>query len=106
MLFGLPWFAIVAIVAVGGGLIYAYKEKELEMEEKRMGSARELKELRQIVHNLKSRVETLEAASAERRSSPSDDTKSPLGEIEIEEEFKDTSEHTGTTSNIKNNLRN
>ena len=98
MLFGLPWFAIVAIVAVGGGLIYAYKEKELEMEEKRMGSARELKELRQTVLNLKSRVENLEAIAAEVKSNP-------LGEIEIEDEFGTNTDQSEKSSIIKNNLR-
>jgi hypothetical protein len=81
MFFGLPWFAIVAIVAIAGGMIYAYKEKELEMEEKRLGSSRELNELRKIVHNLKSRVENLEAIASEEKKRET----SPLGEIEFEE---------------------
>ena len=33
MLFGLPWFAVVAI---GGGMIFSYKEKELALEEKNL----------------------------------------------------------------------
>jgi uncharacterized protein YlxW (UPF0749 family) len=61
MLFGLPWFALIPMVAIVGGLIYAFKEKELQMEEKRMVKSRELNEMRQIIHNLKSRVDTLEA---------------------------------------------
>mgnify|MGYP001270387349 CR=1 FL=1 len=32
MLFGLPWFAVIAIVAIGGGMIFSYKEKELSLE--------------------------------------------------------------------------
>lgn len=86
MLFGLPWFAVVAIVAIAGGLLFAYKEKEMEMEEKRMGSARELNELRQIVHNLKSRVENLEAIAAEDQRATSKSDANPLGEIEIDDE--------------------
>lgn len=107
MLFGLPWFAIVAIVAVAGGLIYAYKEKELEMEEKRIGSVRELKELRKMVQNLKSRVESLEAIAAEEKNS-ADNQANPLGEIEIDDEVDSGNSDTSnaSTSNIKNNLRN
>ena len=50
-MFGLPWFAVIPIVAIVGGLIYAYKEKELEMEieEKRMMGAREANELRAMI---------------------------------------------------------
>lgn len=71
MLFGLPWFAIIPIVAIIGGLVYAYKEQELKMEEKKMGSSRELNDMRKVIHNLKSRVENLEAiVSEERRQSP------------------------------------
>ena len=88
MLFGLPWFAIVAIVAVGGGLIYAYKEKELEMEEKRIGSSRELNEMRKLVHNLKSRVENLEAIVTEEKVRPSTEEADTLGDIEIEDEVE------------------
>ena len=46
MLFGLPWFAVIAIVAIGGGMIFSYKEKELSLEEKRLFSAREANDLR------------------------------------------------------------
>ncbi|MEX0843720.1 MAG: hypothetical protein WD022_00490 [Balneolaceae bacterium] len=86
MLFGLPWPAIVALVAIVGGLFYAYKEQELKMEERRMGSSRELNELRQIVHNLKSRIENLEAIAAEEKKRPSAKDVNPLGDIEFDDE--------------------
>lgn len=89
MFFGLPWFAIVAIVSIAGGLIYAYKEKELEIEEKRMGSARELNEMRKVIHNLKSRVENLEAIAASEKSASSRNRENPLGDIEIDDEVDD-----------------
>ena len=61
-MFGLPWFAVIPIVAIVGGLIYAYKEKELEMEieEKRMMGAREANELRAMIRELQGRVQNLE----------------------------------------------
>lgn len=101
MLFGLPWFAVVAIVAIGGGLLFAYKEKEMEMEQKRMGSARELNEMRQIIQNLKSRVENLEAIAAEDSRSTSQKEANPLGEIQIDDEVErqnnDNIERSGRT---------
>ena len=89
MFFGLPWYAIIAIVSVAGGLIYSYKEKELEMEAKRMSGSREVNELRQIVHNLKSRVETLEAIATEEKRSSSRSQANPLQDIEIDDEVEE-----------------
>ncbi len=89
MLFGLPWPAIVAIVAIVGGLMYAYKEQELKMEEKRLGTSREMNEMRKIVHNLKSRIENLEAIAAEEKRQSSQKEANPLGDIEIEDEVED-----------------
>ncbi len=60
MIFGLPWFAIIPIVAIIGGFLYAYKEQELKLEEKRLASSREINEMRKIIHNLTARVEQLE----------------------------------------------
>lgn len=87
MLFGIPWFGIIAIVAIAGGLIYAYKEKELEVEEKIQVKAREVRELEKVVHNLKSRVDSLE----ERLDREAADKKkeSLRSEIEINDEFDD-----------------
>jgi|AntRauTorcE11897_2_1112592.scaffolds.fasta_scaffold107778_1 hypothetical protein len=89
MLFGIPWPGIVAIVAIVGGLIYAYKEQELKMEEKRMGGARELNEMRKVIHNLRSRVENLEAIAASEKGSSPRQKDNPLGDIEIEDEIED-----------------
>tara|TARA_A100001011_G_scaffold396105_1_gene493081 strand:+ start:278 stop:529 length:252 start_codon:yes stop_codon:yes gene_type:complete len=60
MLFGLPWFAVIAIVAIGGGMIFSYKEKELDLEEKRLFSAREANDLRGHIEHLQHRIEQLE----------------------------------------------
>ena len=66
-MFGLPWFAVIPIVAIVGGLIYAYKEKELEMEieEKHMMGAREANELRAMIRELQGRVQNLETIATE-----------------------------------------
>ena len=66
-MFGLPWFAVIPIVAIVGGLIYAYKEKELEMEieEKRMMGALEANELRAMIRELQGRVQNLETIATE-----------------------------------------
>lgn len=89
MFFGLPWFAIVAIVAIVGGLLYDYKEKELKSEEKRMSNIREFRELQQVVHNLKSRVDSLENELKNQPRKPSSRSANPLGEIEIDDEVEE-----------------
>jgi hypothetical protein len=97
MLFGLPWFAIIPIVAIVGGLVYAYKEKEMEMEEKRMGKSRELNEMRQIIHNLKSRVDELEAKVSGSGSSAPQSERSSLSDIEIEDESERQNNDNGSS---------
>ena len=87
MLFGLPWFAIIPIVAIIGGLLYAYKEKEMEMEEKRLTSTKEAQELRKMIFNLKARVENLESIVAENDSEKGEIT---LDEIEIKNDLHET----------------
>lgn len=85
MIFGLPWFAIIPIVAIIGGFLYAYKEQELKLEEKRLASSREVNELRKIIHNLTARIEQLESNAKQARTSPNraDDA---LNRIEITDE--------------------
>ena len=61
MLFGLPWFAVIAIVAIGGGMIFSYKEKELALEEKNLFNVREAYELRGDIERLQRRIEHLES---------------------------------------------
>ncbi|GAB5410338.1 MAG: hypothetical protein BalsKO_27030 [Balneolaceae bacterium] len=84
MIFGLPWFAIIPIVAIVGGLVFAYKEKELALEEKRLTSSKESHELRKMILNLKSRIENLEAIATETNSGKSEIS---LDEIEIKNDL-------------------
>jgi hypothetical protein len=97
MLFGIPWPGIVAIVAIVGGLLYAYKEKEMELEGKRLGKSRELNEMRQIVHSLKSRVDSLEAKISMFDEKTSNQEKNPLNDIEIEDEVEGHNNDNGTS---------
>lgn len=86
MLFGLPWWALIPIIAVAGGLFIEYRKQELKAEEKRMASSKEIHELRKIIHNLKSRIENLEGAVS---SSPKENVKKnvPLDDIEIKDDY-------------------
>ena len=84
MIFGLPWFAIIPIVAILGGLFYAYKEKELALEEKRLTSAKEANELRKMIFSLKSRIENLETIVSESEATKGEIS---LDEIEIKNDL-------------------
>ncbi|SMO59244.1 hypothetical protein [Gracilimonas mengyeensis] len=88
MLFGLPWFAIIPIVAIVGGLVYAYKEQELKMEEKRLSRSRELNDMHKLISNLKSRVEKLESLTNQDHRRNPRQRRDPLSEIEIEDEVE------------------
>ena len=98
MIFGLPWFAIVAIAGILiplGGMYYAFKEKELKMEEKRYTSAKESQELRKMILNLKSRIENLETIAT--------DTNSGTGEISLDEiEIKNDLDDNNNRGKVRN----
>ena len=92
MIFGLPWFAVVAIVsivvAVGGGIWSDIRSKELKLEEKRLTSSKESHELRKMIFNLKSRIEHLERILNEMEQPKSDIS---LDEIEIKSDINNES---------------
>lgn len=100
MLFGIPWFAIIPIVAIVGGLLYAYKEQELKFEEKRLTSLREVNELRKIIHNLKSRIENLEAIVTAENPHKKNDA-DPLSSIEIDDELNEQNGDNSAPGNNK-----
>lgn len=86
MLFGLPWYAIIAIVAVAGGMYTAIREKEMKLEEKRLTSSKEAQELRKMIFNLKSRVEHLETVVTDLEENQPEIT---LDDIEIKNDLDD-----------------
>ncbi len=100
MLFGLPWWAIIAIIAVGGGLLVEYRKQELKAEEKRMAGSKEVHELRKIIHNLKSRIEKLES---EMSASKKNREKSvPLDDIEIKDDYYSDNEGESSRKKVQN----
>lgn len=110
MLFGLPWYALIPLAAIIGGLFYAYKEQEMKLEEKRLAKSREINELRKIISGLKARVESLEAKVAQQQQSTAgqaNEEANPLHDIEVEEEEQRNPDKGSDSSpqSIKNNLR-
>ncbi|MBO6572998.1 MAG: hypothetical protein ABJ387_14955 [Balneola sp.] len=100
MLFGLPWWAIIPLVAIIGGFITKYREQELKHEEKRMASTKEIHELRKIIQNLKARIEKLEGSVS---SSGSDVKKNvPLDDIEIKDEYYSDGNDDSTRNRVQN----
>lgn len=77
MLFGLPWWAVVAIVAIVGSFYVGIRDREMKLEEKRLTSSKESQELRKMIFNLKSRVEHLETIVT--------DLEQPKGEISLDD---------------------
>lgn len=85
MLFGLPWWALIPLLAIGGGLFIEYRKQELKAEEKRMASSKEINELRKIIQNHKSRIENLEAKASSTKAESAKNV--PLDDIEIKDEY-------------------
>lgn len=70
-MFGLPAWAIIALVAIVGGIFLGYKEKELKLEEKALMSNKQAQELKKMIHHLTSRVDELEREIKKTKSSSS-----------------------------------
>lgn len=85
MLFGLPWWALIPLSAIIGGLFIEYRKQELKAEEKRMSSSKEINELRKIIHNLKGRIDDLEATVSSNAATQK--KKVPLDDIEIKDDY-------------------
>ena len=86
MIFGLPWFAVVAIVGILiplGGMFYSFKEKELKMEEKRYANSKESQELRKMIFSLKARIENIESQLSKKEAHKPSIT---IDDIEIKDE--------------------
>tara|TARA_R110002124_G_scaffold219424_2_gene385325 strand:+ start:6771 stop:7064 length:294 start_codon:yes stop_codon:yes gene_type:complete len=97
-MFGIPWFGMVAIVAIVGGLFYAYKEQELKVEAKRMTGSKEIHELRKIIQSLKSRIEKLESSASSQASNAKKSV--PLDDIEIKDEYDSDENDDSTRSRV------
>ena len=99
MFFGLPWWAIIPIVAIVGGMILEYRKNEMKHEEKMRAGSQEIQELRKILHNLKSRIEHLEAIVTEEREMKKD---VPLDDIEVKDDYYPNEGNTNQPGKIKN----
>ncbi|MEO1023239.1 MAG: hypothetical protein AAFW89_11915 [Bacteroidota bacterium] len=97
MLFGLPWYAVVGLVAVVGSMILAFQQQKLELREKNSQNNQEIDELRKMVHTMKNRIENLEAIAA---TNPREFKSDSLGDIEIPQEDAIKEAHRRTVSNL------
>ena len=100
MLFGLPWWALIPIIAIVGGLFIEYRKQELKAEEKRMTSSKEIHELRKIIQSLKSRIEKLESSASSQASNAKKSV--PLDDIEIKDEYYSDENDDSTRSRVQN----
>lgn len=101
MLFGLPWWALIPIIAVAGGLFIEYRKQELKAEEKRMASSKEIHELRRIIQGLKARIEKVEGMvnSSDRARSKKE---VPLDDIEIRDDYYSDEEDESKQRRVQN----
>ena len=101
MLFGLPWWALIPLLAIGGGLFLEYRKQELKAEEKRMTSSTEINELRRIIQSLKTRIEKVEEKM---NYSTEKATKKdvPLDDIEIKDEYYSDGNDDSTRNRVQN----
>ncbi len=84
-MFGLPWWAIIPIIAIAGGLFIEYRKQELKAEKKMRASSKEINELRKIIHGLKARIEKLEGIVQSQKTESKKNV--PLDDIEIKDDY-------------------
>lgn len=94
-MFGLPAWAIIALVAIVGGIFLGYKEKELKLEEKALMSNKQAQELKKMIHHLTSRVDELEREIKKTKSSSS-----------VNIDFDDDESDNGDTNRGSSGLKN
>lgn len=97
------WIALVAIVAIGGGLLLEYQKNKLKLMEKSRKNENEVSDLRKEIKGLKSRIENLEAIAAGDPDEFSAEPQMSDIELDMEEETEDNQER---VSNLANDLAN
>jgi hypothetical protein len=84
-------WVLIPIVAIVGAYIIDYQKNKLKWQVKNNQSEKELKEVREIVHQLKRRIENLEAIAA--NDDGTLNISDPAGMIEVDEAESIKKEH-------------
>jgi hypothetical protein len=91
---------IVALVAIIGGYIIDYQKNKLKWQDKSSKTAEDLDEVRTLVHQMKKRIENLEAIAANDPEEFKSKSSDPLGRIEMDRDEQIKNENQQKVSNL------
>ncbi|MDZ7754887.1 hypothetical protein [Rhodohalobacter sp.] len=91
---------LVALAAIIGGYIVDYQKNKLKWQDKSSKTAEDLDEVRTLVHQMKKRIENLEAIAASDPNEFKSKTSDPLDRIEIDRDEQIKKENERKVSNL------
>lgn len=91
---------IVALAAIIGGYIIDYQKNKLKWQDKSSKTAEDLDEIRTLVHQMKKRIENLEAIAASDPEEFKSKASDPLGRIEMDRDEQIKNENQQKVSNL------
>lgn len=91
---------IVALAAIIGGYIIDYQKNKLKWQDKSSKTAEDVDEIRTLVHQMKKRIENLEAIAASDPEEFKSKASDPLGRIEMDRDDQIKNENQQKVSNL------
>ncbi len=93
------WFLII-LAAIIGGYIIDYQKNKLKWQDKSSKTAEDVDEIRTLVHQMKKRIENLEAIAASDPEEFKSKASDPLGRIEMDRDEQIKNENQQKVSNL------
>jgi len=91
---------LIALAAIIGGYIVDYQKNKLKWQDKSSKTAEDLDEIRTLVHQMKKRIENLEAIAASDPDEFKSKSSDPLGRIEMDRDEQIKKENEQKVSNL------
>jgi|SRR6056297_2575146 len=91
---------LIALAAIIGGYIIDYQKNKLKWQDKTSKTSDDLDEIRTLVHQMKKRIENLEAIAANDPQEFKSKSSDPLDRIEIDRDEQIKNENQQKVSNL------
>ena len=93
-------WVLIVLVAIIGGYIIDYQKNKLKWQDKSSKTTEDLDEIRTLLHQMKKRIENLEAIAASDPEGFKSESSDPLDRIKIDEEEQIKNENEKKVSNL------
>ncbi|PKD42669.1 hypothetical protein [Rhodohalobacter barkolensis] len=93
-------WVLIALAVIIGGYIIDYQKNKLKWQDKSSQTTDDLEEIRSLLHQMKKRIENLEAIAANDPDSFKSESMDPLDRIEINEEENIKKDNENRVSNL------